>query len=87
MKQLTIRGVDPMLEAKLKSEAKKRGQSLNRTVVSLLTEKVGLSSDPKRFESVYHDLDELAGTWSEEEARTFEKNLGNLRQIDQELWE
>ena len=87
MKQLTIRGVDSKLEARLKLEAKKRGQSLNRTVVSLLSEKVGLTLNSNSFESLNHDLDELAGTWSEDEGETFEKNLEGIRKIDREQWQ
>ena len=35
---------------------------------------------------VHHELDALAGTWSEDEARTFEAHLEAFEQIDEDLW-
>jgi len=34
----------------------------------------------------YHDLDFLAGTWTEQDSREFFANLADLSQIDEELW-
>lgn len=34
----------------------------------------------------YHDLDFLAGTWTEPDSREFFANLADLSQIDEELW-
>jgi hypothetical protein len=36
--------------------------------------------------SQYHDLDALAGTWSEEDAAEFDQATVSFRQIDEELW-
>jgi len=44
------------------------------------TAKVTVSSPP------YHDLDFLAGTWTEQDSREFFANLADLSQIDEELW-
>lgn len=33
------------------------------------------------------DLDELAGVWSEEEARELDRHLAAQRRIEPELWE
>lgn len=41
---------------------------------------------PKKKKTTYHDLDKLAGTWSEKDKRTFEKNVKAFDKIDQELW-
>jgi hypothetical protein len=85
MKQLTLRGIDPILDSELKSEAEKRGQSVNRTAISLLKVSLGLAegqAKPLRF----NDLDHLAGTWSAEEAAEFEESLKCQRQIDEDLW-
>jgi hypothetical protein len=85
---MTIRGVDPRLERTLRSEARRRGLSLNRTVLGLLREATGLHGSavyraaPERF----GDLDHLAGTWSAEEAATFERHVQRLRGLDAELW-
>jgi hypothetical protein len=34
----------------------------------------------------YHDLDSLAGTWSEADAEEFERATASFRQVDEELW-
>jgi len=33
-----------------------------------------------------HNLDHLAGTWSEEDAREFEEATADFGQIDEEMW-
>jgi hypothetical protein len=35
---------------------------------------------------VYHDLDDLAGTWTEEDEAEFIKNTNHFNQIDPQLW-
>jgi hypothetical protein len=35
----------------------------------------------------YHDLDDLAGTWSPEEADEFRQAISDLNQIDRSLWQ
>ena len=42
-RQLTVRGVDARLERTLRAEARRRGLSVNRTVLGLLREATGLS--------------------------------------------
>ena len=37
--------------------------------------------------TTYHDLDHLAGSWSEQEAAEFDRALAEQRRIDPELWE
>ncbi len=34
----------------------------------------------------YHDLDGLAGTWTESDSREFFANIAELTRIDEELW-
>ena len=36
---------------------------------------------------IYHDLDSLAGTWSEGDAADFDKATEIFRQVDEELWQ
>lgn len=62
MKQLTLRGIDPRLDSKLKLEARRRGQSVNKTAISLLQDSLGLSDSMHTTKAVYNDLDYLAGT-------------------------
>ena len=78
--QTTIRGIPEDLERALRERARRSGESLNRTMVRLLREAVGLSPPRKR------DLSALAGTWSQEEADVFDRQFRCSEQIDAELW-
>ncbi len=82
--QLTIRSISSSLRAALKREAARRGQSLNKTVVGLLAERLGLADSSSRSE--YDDLDELAGSWSKSEAARFGEAFQAQRQVDAKLW-
>ncbi len=82
--QLTIRSISSALRTALDREAARRGQSLNRTVLALLAERLGLADATALIE--YDDLDELAGTWSKSEATRFDEALHAQRQVDAKLW-
>jgi hypothetical protein len=82
--QLTIRSIDPRLRSALEREAARRGQSLNKTVLALLAERLGLAGSPES--EVHDDLDELAGSWSKSEAARFDEALRTQRQVDAKLW-
>lgn len=86
MKQFTLRGLDVVLQARIKSKAKERHQSLNQTVLVLLQEALGLAPSTSRKKQAYHDLDALAGTWSREAADQFDRHLKEHRKIDSEMW-
>lgn len=86
--QLTLRDVAPRLRSALEREARRRGLSLNRTALALLAEATGLAegvSDRDRPTS-HHDLDALAGTWDDEEGRSFDQALAEQRRVDPKLW-
>lgn len=86
MKQLTVRGVDRALDESLRQEAERRGLSVNRTVLALLRESFGLVENGSPPTTIYHDLDHLAGTWSDEEYDVFQGALREQRSIDEEIW-
>jgi len=86
MKQLTIRGVNNDLHNALKAEAAKRGLSVNRVILTLLREAVGLTNSSRQGCVVYDDLDHLAGTWTEEETAEFQSQLAAQRVIDERSW-
>ena len=80
MPPISVRGLDETQLDHLKEQARQQGISLNRLVLRRLT---GESSAPH---NQHHDLDDLAGTWSEEESNAFSAAIAPLEQIDQELW-
>jgi hypothetical protein len=85
MKTMSIRGIEREVAERLESEARWRGISINAHVLQLLRQGVGLTSQRSR-RPMYHDLDALAGTWSEQEAAAFEEPLAAFEQIDDALW-
>ena len=82
MKTMTIRSVSTELAAALEAEKRRRGLSLNRTVLSLIEEALGISEGRARS----NGLRRLAGTWSEDEFKRFEEAVAPLGEIDGELW-
>jgi plasmid stability protein len=84
MKAVTLRNLPPQLDRTIRKRAKKKGVSVNKVVISLLQDHLGESE--RRPVRRYHDLDELAGSWSKQEAKLFERTLAKQRGIDPEMW-
>ena len=82
MKTMTIRNVSTELASALEAEKRRRGLSLNRTVLSVMQEALGISSGRGRS----NGLRRMAGAWSEDEFRRFEKAVASFAEIDEELW-
>ena len=82
MKTMTIRSVPPELAAALEAEKRRRGLSLNGTVLSLMQEALGVSNSRRRSNGLHR----LSGSWSEDELRRFETNLAAFEEIDRDLW-
>lgn len=85
LKAITLRNLPPKLADTLEQEAAATGQSLNKTVIHLLEKATGVS-EPRPNRARHHDLDELAGSWSQKQAQEFELHLEDQRQIDPDLW-
>ena len=73
MKTITLRDIPPPLANKIEERSKRRGTSLNRTVIEMLEE-----STPSSKPVIHHDLDDLAGTWTKEEGDEFNRFLKKL---------
>ena len=84
-KQLTIRGVEEELHRALRNQAASHGLSVNRYVITLLKESVGLSYSTNQRDLEFDDLDHLAGTWEKDEFEAF-KSIVKERKIDGEMW-
>jgi hypothetical protein len=82
MRHLTIRNVPPKLADALEQEKRRRGDSLNRTVLDLLAQGLGQGPTGRRS----NGLAILGGTWSEEEYERFEAAMAATERIDEELW-
>lgn len=85
MKQLTLRSIPDEVKNAVQKEAEHKGVSLNKAIISLLERASGTKVQQKKRVR-YHDLDHLAGLWSQEEAAMFDKTLKAQRKVDAELW-
>ncbi len=79
-KALTIRNLPPDLADALEQEKRRRGKSLNQTVIDLLGQ--GLGAQGVRS----NGLGRLAGGWDEDEFRDFERSTAQFEEVDEELW-
>jgi hypothetical protein len=87
MGQVTVRGVDSRMGRALKDEARRRGLSVNRTVLALLREAIGMEDETARGRRrIYDDLDPLAGIWKSSAASKLLGELERQRGIDEGLW-
>jgi plasmid stability protein len=77
---LTIRNLPADLADALDREKRRRGKSLNQTVIDLLGQ--GLGAEGVRS----NGLGRLAGGWSEDEFRDFEQATAQFEAVDEELW-
>lgn len=85
MKTFSLRGIDDELTDALKNEVRRTGTSINKTILNLIRESMGLTQ--KKRTRPYHDLDELAGTWSEEDELLFKEKTRFFNKIDEEIWD
>ena len=86
MTQLTIRSQSEKLDAALKKLAKERGWSLNQAANYLLCKGVGLLEEPAPS-GIGKQLDEFIGSWSEAQARAFDRRIAEATEgIDEDLW-
>ena len=81
MKTMTIRNVPDEVAQALDAERLRRGLSLNRTVLALIAESLGVSGEPRS-----NGLKGLSGDWTEDEYRQFEAATARFSEIDDDLW-
>jgi hypothetical protein len=82
MSHITLRQIPDAIEKALRTLARNRGTSLNKTIISLLARAMGMADGTPKA----RDLSDLAGTWTEEEAREFDENTRAFEQIDENIW-
>ena len=84
MNQITVRGIAPEVEKRIRREAKVTGKSLNKVMLEL----IGGSAGPGKLRKkpAGASLAGLAGGWSEKEAREFEESVRVFEEIDEAMW-
>lgn len=86
MKNISLRGIDEETSRHLKKEAARQSTSVNALILGLIRQGVGLAKGGQARRPVHHDLDALAGTWTEKEATAFLNATKDLEEIDKDLW-
>jgi plasmid stability protein len=85
MKVITLRNIPPDVARELAARAQERGTSASRTILKILEEFFRSSSNGQP-DRLHHDLDELAGSWSAEQAAAFDETLREQRAIEFDAW-
>jgi hypothetical protein len=84
--QLTLRGFDPELERHVRDLARREGISLNKAVLRLARKGARLEDTEARCDLINDRLDDLIGTWSDEEAEAMTAATALFEQVDEGLW-
>lgn len=84
MTTMTLRGIDEPLSQALKELARNQGVSLNTLALRLIREATGVDKRKRTVE--HHDLDMLAGTWSDNDELEFKNATRSLEAIDEGMW-
>ena len=85
MKTMTIRGIDESLDQALRAAAQSEACSINQLVLDILKERLGLAK-AAHYGRRHHDLDELFGSWDDDQCQRMQAVVEQQRGIDPELW-
>lgn len=85
-KEIIIKNIDQVILDRLKFEADRQGIDIKVVILQLIKKSLGLERISDKLTN-YHDLDDLAGTWTNEEFNDFSLNTIGFNQIDKNLWE
>ncbi len=77
---IQVQKTDESIIQQVEQQAKQQNIALNEFLLHLI--RTGL----QMLQPIYHDLDNLAGTWSNEDERIFEHVVSDFGQIDESLW-
>jgi len=83
MQQITIRGIEPEIEQKIRRIARSNRQSINQVIKEIIHKEFGKRGIKPRADS----LKELAGGWSRKDASDFELSIKSCKQIDEDMWQ
>ena len=73
--------LDPQSALWIENEAERRGVTIEQVVLELV--RLGIRIFPLK---THHELDDLAGTWTDDEADAFLRAVAPFEQVDEELW-
>ncbi len=79
---INFQDTDKPLVQQLHEQAAQRNISLDALVLDLVRLGLIISQSKSRLQT-YHDLDDLAGTWSAQDAESFERVVADFEKIDE----
>ena len=82
---ITLHSVDKATANWISEEAQRRRVSIESLVVELIRRGVDVERQAQQLPP-YHDLDSLAGTWSETDTAEFVNAISDFEQVDNNLW-
>ena len=82
MQQVTIRGIAPEIEQKIRQIAKSKQQSINQVLKEIIHNEFEKHGHQPKAASIR----ELAGGWSKKEASDFNLSIKSCEQIDEDMW-
>lgn len=82
MQQITIRGITPEIEKKIRQIAKSNHQSINHVIKEIIHKEFEKQGHKPRAAS----LKKLSGGWSTKDAVDFELSIKSCEQIDEDMW-
>ena len=85
--QITIRGLDPETEKRLRELARRRRISLNKAAKLLMRKGAGLQEDNSGHEVVGNALDSFIGSWTQRGETEFLDSIRDVEQIDADFWQ
>lgn len=80
MPQYTIRNIPDSVDRELRDRTRRSGMSLNDAVVDAIKRGLGLVDT----DQTYDDLDDLVGTWQNDEA--FDRAMAAQDTVDEDAW-
>ena len=80
MPQYTIRNIPDSVDRELRERTRRSGMSLNDAVVDAIKRGLGLVDT----DQTYDDLDDLVGTWQNDEA--FDRAIAAQDTVDEDAW-
>ena len=78
--QYTIRNIPDSLDRELRDRAGRNKTSLNDAVIDVIKRGLGVTETVH----VYNDLDDLAGSWQDDEA--FDRAIADQDTVDVDAW-
>ena len=86
IRQLTLRGFGPELEARLRKAAEAEDLSLNQAALRFMERGAGLAERRAKLDTIGARLDEFMGTWTKKQAEEVLGAVRDFERIDAAFW-